>query len=64
MLLYEIIETDEGLTIVELEHDGLAEEAAERHGGVVVDTGPFKTYDEAYDAILALQDEEDEEGWQ
>jgi hypothetical protein len=64
MLLYEIIETDEGLTIVELEPGGLAEEVAERHGGVVVDTGPFNTYDEAYDVILALQDEEDEEGWQ
>jgi len=61
MLLYEIIETDEGLTIVEMEPGGLAEEAAKRHGGVVIDGGPFKSYDEAYDAILALPEEEDEQ---
>jgi hypothetical protein len=61
MLLYEIIETDGGLTIVERDADSRAEEVADRRGAALLDYGPFKSYDDAYDAILALQDEEDEE---
>ncbi len=61
MALYEIIETDAGLTVVELEPGAEPEETALRHDGVVVDPGPFKSYDDAYDAALALQDEDEDE---
>lgn len=61
MVHYEIIETDAGLMVAELEPGMLPEDAAVRHGGVVVDPGPYKTYEEAYDAVLALEAEEDED---
>jgi hypothetical protein len=61
MALYEIIETDAGLTVVEMEPGAPPEETALRHDGIVVDAGPFPSFDDAYDAVLALQKEEDEE---
>jgi len=61
MVLYEIVETDAGWMVAELEPGKLPEDAALRHGGVVVDPGPYKTYEEAYDAVLALEAEEDDE---
>jgi hypothetical protein len=61
MMLYTIIETDGGLTVAELEPGASPEEAATRENGTVVDPGPYRTYDDAYDAILALQREEEEE---
>ncbi len=61
MTLYQIIETDAGLTVSEMEPDVLPEVAAERSGGTIVDPGPYHTYDDAYDAMLALADEDEEE---
>jgi len=61
MSVYEIIETEAGLTVVELAPETPPEETASRYAGVVVDPGPYKTYDEACDALLALRDEEEEE---
>ncbi len=58
---YAVIETDAGLRVVQLESAGRPEVAAEKHGGVIVDPGPYKSFDEAYDAMLALQDEEEEQ---
>jgi hypothetical protein len=60
MLPYQIIETDEGLAAVETPTDATPEEVAVTHGGILIDPGPYKTFDEAYDAILALQEEEDD----
>ena len=62
MLQYQIIETDEGLTVAERKPGVSADDVAEQHRGLLIDAGPYKTYEEAYDAILALQREEDEEG--
>ena len=59
MPLYEIIETDVGLTVAELRPGMPPEEAATRARGVVVDPGPYRTYDEAYDALLSLQDDDE-----
>ncbi|HID74401.1 MAG TPA: hypothetical protein EYP56_00195 [Planctomycetaceae bacterium] len=60
MVLFAIIETEAGLTVAETGPDGRAEEAAARHGGIVVDPGPYKSYEDAYEALLALEcDEED-----
>jgi hypothetical protein len=58
---YAIIETDDGFTVVELRPGEAAEEAASGQRGYVVDPGPYGSYDEAYDALLALQEEEEED---
>ncbi len=64
MVLYEIVETDEGLTVAEFDQGTMPEDAAARVGGTVVDPGPIESYGEAYDALLSLAEaeEEDEEG--
>ncbi len=58
---YAIIETDAGLTIVEVQPGVSLEDTALRHGGVVVDPGPYESYDEACDAMMGLKFEEDED---
>ena len=61
MAAYCIIETEDGWNIVEHPDNLTAEETAHRHGGVVVDPGPFATYEDAQEAITALQLEMDDE---
>jgi hypothetical protein len=61
MSQFTIIETDEGLEVAVLEPGTLPDDVAIRHHGLVVDPGPYKTFDDAYDAILALSSEEDED---
>lgn len=61
-MLYEIIETEEGLTVAEVQPGIMPEEVATLQGGILIDPGPYKSFEDAYDAILALQEEEDEEG--
>ena len=61
MPLFSIIETDAGLTVAQLAPGTAPSEAAAEQGGVVVDPGPYSTYDDAYDAILAILCEDDEE---
>jgi len=68
MTVYEIVETDSGLVVAEMDDYTTPEDAASRLGGLVVDPGPFPTYGEAYDALLSLEEEGDEEefpseGW-
>lgn len=57
MAAFCIIETDDGWTIVEQAEGATAEAAAESHGGVLIDAGPYASYDDAYDALLAAQQE-------
>jgi hypothetical protein len=61
MPLFSIIETEGGLTIAELEPGTGPDEAAVRHGGVVVDPGPYKSYEDAYDAMQAIRAVEDDD---
>jgi hypothetical protein len=62
MLRYELIETDEGLTVIEITPGVTPEDAARQHGGLVIDPGPFTSYEDAYEALLALKfDDEDED---
>jgi hypothetical protein len=61
MSLFAIIEVDEGLTVAELAPDEAPEAAAMSQGGVVIDPGPYHTYQDAYDAMLALEDEIEDE---
>ncbi len=60
MPLFAILEVDEGLTITELENEETAEDCAILQGGVVVDPGPYYSYQDAYEALLALEDEVEE----
>jgi hypothetical protein len=63
MLQYELIETNEGLTVIEIPAGATAEEAARQQDGLVVDPGPFTSYEDAYEALmdLKLDNEEEEE---
>jgi len=58
---YCILEIDDGWTIVEHGDSETAAEAAHRHGGVVIDPGPFDNYADASDALEALQMELNDE---
>lgn len=60
MSLFEIIETDAGLAVAELEPGISPEEAAEKQGGTLIDPGPYPDYDEAIDAMQALQSYEED----
>jgi hypothetical protein len=61
MLRYELIETNDGLTVIEIPTGATAEEAARQQAGLVVDPGPFASYEDAYEALMALKLDEDEE---
>lgn len=61
MLQFAIIEVDDGLTVAEFPLGRRPDEVAARRGGTVVDPGPYKTYEDAYDAMLALSAEEDDD---
>jgi hypothetical protein len=58
---FAIIEVEDGLTIIEFEPGGDLEAAAQTHQGTVVDAGPFPTYEAAYDELLNLEANEDDE---
>ena len=60
MITFAIIELDDGLTIVELQPQQSPEEAAAREGGVLVDPGPYSTYEDANDALTDLEAQEEE----
>jgi hypothetical protein len=59
MVDFAIIEVDDGLTIVELHSGESPEQAAVREKGVLVDPGPFPTYEDACDALTDLEAEEE-----
>lgn len=60
MVKYCIVEIEDGWTVVERPEDGTAEQAAHHFGGIVIDPGPYESYEDACDALDALQSELDE----
>jgi hypothetical protein len=58
---YAIVETDDGLTVAEIEPGITPEEAAVKRGGVLIDPGPYPSFGEACDAMLAIPDEDEDE---
>jgi hypothetical protein len=58
---YAIIEIDDGMTVIPLVPEASAEQAALKHGGVVVDPGPYDRYEDAWDAMLAMKTVEEED---
>jgi hypothetical protein len=61
MLRYELVETEAGLSVIEIPDGYTAEQAARQQDSLVVDPGPFTSYEEAYEALMALKLDEDEE---
>lgn len=61
MTLYCIVETEDGHTIAQRREKESAVAAAERLGGTVVDPGPYASYEEAQEALIALEQELDDE---
>ncbi len=60
MTRYIIVEVDEGLTITQVADNSTPTEAAENCGGQLIDPGPYESYEDAYDAMMAMEDEREE----
>jgi hypothetical protein len=58
---YAIIEVEDGLTIVEIPQDQTVESVAASAGGVLIDSGPYSSFQEASDALANLQLEGEED---
>ena len=61
MSQYAIIEVDAGLTVVEVELGESPDDEALRLGGLLIDPGPYDSYEDACDAMLSIDDDEDED---
>ena len=57
MQSYVVIETDDGLTVVEVDEFSSPETEAERHAGVLIDPTSYATYEDAFDALLLIDAE-------
>ena len=60
MTRFAVIETDSGIAVAAIPTGATVEDVAAQQGGVVIDPGPFESYEDAYDAMLAIPDEEEE----
>jgi hypothetical protein len=60
MISFAIIELDDGLTVVEVPRGQNPENVAASLGGILVDPGPYSSYEEACDVLDDLQYEDDE----
>jgi hypothetical protein len=61
MVDFAIIEVEDGLTVVELQPGQDPEDAAVKSGGVLVDPGPYPSYEEAMDALADFEIEDETE---
>jgi hypothetical protein len=61
MVTFAIIEVDDGLTVTAIQSGQSPEDAAIKNHGTLVDPGPYATYEDACDAMSALEFEEEEE---
>jgi hypothetical protein len=56
---YVVLENDDGLIVVGQHPNQSLEDAAVKHGGRIVDDLTYRSYDDAYDALLIIQREAD-----
>jgi hypothetical protein len=56
-----IIETEDGLTVTEHKDNRRPEDTAIELGGILADQEIYKTYDDAYDSMLTLRRQEEED---
>jgi len=54
-----VIESEDGLTVVPHDAEYDPAETAAKHNGLLTDRELYKSYDDAYDALLALKLEEE-----
>jgi hypothetical protein len=59
MSAYCIVETEDGLGVVELVPGMTAEASANQRGGLLVDPGPYDSYEDACEGLAALEGEFD-----
>jgi hypothetical protein len=57
---FHLIETEDGLTVAEILPGLSSVEAAQRRQGILIDPGPYESYEDAYDAMMALKLDEEE----
>ena len=55
MISFAVIEVEDGLTIIEVASGQSPEDAAAAEGGVLVDAGPYDSYDDAMEALDELE---------
>ncbi len=60
MSYFAIVELDDGLTVVQVYTGQSPEEAAARDHGLLIDPGPYHTYEEACDAMAELESNNEE----
>ena len=60
MSYFKVIETDAGLQVAGIQSTETPADAATRNGGVIVDSGPYNTHEDAYNAMLLVPDYEKE----
>jgi len=51
-----VIENEQGLRVAAVEDGKTAEQVALELGGVLIDSGPYRTFDQAYDAMMQVPD--------
>jgi len=62
MISFAIVELDDGLTVATVQPGQSPEDAAAASRGLLVDPGPYTTYEEACDALNELEgDDEDKQ---
>ena len=54
MAFYIIIETDEGLAVAGVPENSTPEAVAKDAGGVLIDEGPYDTFEKAHDVLMTL----------
>ncbi|MCU0959142.1 MAG: hypothetical protein MUF48_03475 [Pirellulaceae bacterium] len=52
-----VVETEDGLTVAEVDAHTSPETEAERFGGLLADPTPYATFEDAYDALLLIEAE-------
>jgi len=61
MVSFAIVELDDGLTIATIQPGQSPEDAAMASHGILVDPGPYATYEEACDALSELESDVEDE---
>ncbi|MGM0486842.1 MAG: hypothetical protein ACQESR_08790 [Planctomycetota bacterium] len=59
MLRYAIVETEEGLTVVEVPEHRTPEEVATLQRGLLVDSRLYESFQDAFDAMMLIPNEPD-----
>jgi hypothetical protein len=57
MITFAVIETDDGLTVVQVLPGQTPEDAAISEGGILADPGPYHTHEEALEALDQLEED-------